>query len=178
MRREELEHVVGAAANLVGEEAFVLIGSQAILGTVADPPETLLRSMEVDLFPRDSPEKAIQIDGSLGDGSQFHATFGYYAHGVGPETAKAPRGWQDRLVRLEVPPRPGSTHGAVAYCLEPHDLVLAKCVAGRDRDREFTRDAVISGLVDRPTLLARIKDLPADRARRESIRRQLESIDA
>jgi hypothetical protein len=25
-----------------------------------------------------------------------HVTFGYYAHGVGPETAKAPAGWQER----------------------------------------------------------------------------------
>jgi hypothetical protein len=31
--------------------------------------------------------------GALGDGSPFHAAFGYYAHGVGPETAKAPAGW-------------------------------------------------------------------------------------
>ncbi len=29
-------------------------------------------------------------------------TFGYYAHGVGPETAKAPAGWEQRLVRVAV----------------------------------------------------------------------------
>jgi hypothetical protein len=45
--------------------------------------------MEVDIYPRYAPEVAIQIDGSLGDGSPFHNSFGYYAHGVGPLTAKA-----------------------------------------------------------------------------------------
>jgi hypothetical protein len=40
MRRHELEHVIGAAANVSGEDEFVLIGSQAILATHPDaPPE-------------------------------------------------------------------------------------------------------------------------------------------
>ena len=34
MRREDLEHVVGAAANVAGEDEFVVVGSQAILGLV------------------------------------------------------------------------------------------------------------------------------------------------
>lgn len=32
MRRADLEHVIAAAANVLGEDAFVVIGSQAILG--------------------------------------------------------------------------------------------------------------------------------------------------
>jgi len=46
MNRSELEHVLGAAANAVGEHAFVVIGSQAILGSFPDAPEELLRSMK------------------------------------------------------------------------------------------------------------------------------------
>ena len=30
---------------------------------------------------------ADKIDGAIGEGSQFHQTYGYYAQGVGPETA-------------------------------------------------------------------------------------------
>jgi hypothetical protein len=82
--------------------------------------------MEADLYPLANPGDADKIDGALGDGSQFHVAFGYYAHGVGPETAKAPAGWQTRLVRREVPPRPGSDKAAIAWCLEVHDLVLSK----------------------------------------------------
>lgn len=33
VRREHFEHVVAAAANIVGEDEFVVIGSQAILGS-------------------------------------------------------------------------------------------------------------------------------------------------
>ncbi len=65
---QELEHVLAAAAEVTGEEEFVVIGSQAILGSIAAPPSALLVSMEVDVA-RHAPEAAIQIDGSLGDGS-------------------------------------------------------------------------------------------------------------
>lgn len=97
MQSEEFDHILAAAAEVTGEEEFVVIGSQAILGSIVAPPFALLVSMEVDIYPRHAPEAAIQIDGSLGDGSPFHTSFGYYAHGVGPKTAKAPLGRQARL---------------------------------------------------------------------------------
>jgi hypothetical protein len=175
VRREHFDHVIAAAANIVGEDDFVIVGSQAILGPHPDAPETLLRSMEVDIYPAKSPVKANLIDGALGDGSQFHRSFGYYGHAVGPETAKAPDGWRARLVRIDVPPPVRSPRRPVAWCLEPHDLVLAKCVAGRERDWQFARDAVGSGLVDIAVLLSRIEDLPVDRGRRTYIRQMLES---
>jgi hypothetical protein len=68
----------------------------------------MLQSVEVDIYPLCDPRAADLIDGALGDGSQFHVAFGYYAHGVGPETAEAPAGWQERLVKRDVPSRPGS----------------------------------------------------------------------
>lgn len=105
MRREHFEHVVAAAANVVGEDEFVVIGSQAILGPYPDAPAALLRSMEADIYPVGHPGKADLVDGALGDGSPFHRSFGYYAHGVGPETAKAPSGWRERLIRVDVSPR-------------------------------------------------------------------------
>lgn len=37
------------------------------------------------------------IDGSIGELSAFHDTFGYYAQDVGPETATLPAGWVDRI---------------------------------------------------------------------------------
>lgn len=37
----------------------------------------------------------------------IQVTNGNYAHGVGPETAKGPAGWEERLVRAEVPTRLG-----------------------------------------------------------------------
>jgi hypothetical protein len=175
MRRDEFEHVIAAAAEVSGEREIVVIGSQAILGTFANPPEAMLFSAEADLYPLNDPAKAEAIDGSLGDGSYFHSTYGYYAHGVGPETAVAPHGWEERLVRVDIPPRVGQATGAVALCLEVHDLVLAKCVAGRERDRDWARIAITAGLVRFEDLLRRIPDLPegVDRARIEKMLRGL-----
>jgi hypothetical protein len=132
--------------------------------------------MEADIYPYSAPEKSDAIDGVLGDGSAFHQTHGYYAHGVGPDTAKAPAGWERRLVRVDVPPRAGLTLAAVAWCLEAHDLVLAKCAAGRERDREFARDALNAGVVDGETLRVRVVDLPVGAEQHVHIGRMLRAI--
>jgi hypothetical protein len=101
--------------------------------------------------------------------------FGYYAHGVGPETAKAPSGWQDRLVRREIPPRVGSAHTVVGWCLEPHDLVLSKCVRGAERDWEYASEALTAGLVRPDMLLAGVAALPVDSNLRDHIDLMLRS---
>jgi hypothetical protein len=66
VNRQELEHVINAAAEITGDE-IVVIGSQAILGPFPQAPPALLRSMEADLYPRNDPDRAIEIDGALGD---------------------------------------------------------------------------------------------------------------
>lgn len=176
MQRHQFEHVIAAAANVSGETEIVVVGSQAILGTYAEPPDELLESMEADVYPRRSPEKADEIDGALGDGSQFHLTYGYYAHGVGPETAKAPAGWQDRLVAVEIAPRVGSQTATTALCLELHDLVLAKAAAGRERDWEYVEQVLKAGLADHDTLLERVPYLPADAKAQERVAKMLSGI--
>ena len=176
MRRADFEHLIAAAAAVVGEEEIVVIGSQAILGSHPDAPRELLISMEADVYPRRHPERAEDIDGALGDGSQFQSTYGYYAHGVGPETVRAPVGWEDRLIRVEIPPRPGGKQGAVALCLEPHDLVLSKCAAGRERDWDFARDALKGGLVEYEELARRTDDLPLDQQAQEHVAAMLDGI--
>jgi len=172
MRRAELEHVIRAAAEVSGDDELVIVGSQAILGQFPDAPAGLLVSREADIYPKNHPEQADEIDGNLGDGSYFDSSFGYYAHGVGPETAKAPEGWEDRLI----PVRSENTGDATGWCLEAHDLILSKCAAGRDRDWEFAREALEHGLVDGDELRRRAADLPLPRERREAIQRMLAGI--
>jgi hypothetical protein len=176
MRRTEFEHVIAAAANVTGQDDFVVIGSQAILGTHPEAPVSMLMSLEADIYPRDRPDLADAIDGVLGDGSPFQATYGYYAHGVGPETAKAPAGWQQRLVRVIVPPRVKSDRAPVAWCLEVHDLVLSKCAAGRPRDWDYASDALTAGIVGGELLLQRVPDLPLNGAGRAHIASMLRAI--
>lgn len=53
MRRDQLEHAIRAAAQLVGLDSVVVIGSQGILGTWSEdmlPPEATM-SHEVDILP-------------------------------------------------------------------------------------------------------------------------------
>jgi hypothetical protein len=163
--RAEFEHVVRAAAAVVRDE-IVVVGSQAVLGQFPDAPAALLRSLEADVYPRGEPDRAIEIDGAIGDGSPFHETYGYYAHGVGPETAKAPAGWQDRLVRVDLPGTLPSDPPVTAWCLEIHDLVLSKLAAGRPRDYDYAREAVRNRLAKPETLRDLAQLMPArDRER-------------
>jgi len=152
MRRSDLEHLIRAAGRIAGERELVIIGSQSVLGQFPDAPVALLMSMEADLYPRAHPELADKVDGAIGEGSAFHQAHGYYAQGVGPDTATLPRAWQRRLVRVDN----ANTNGYAGLCLEVHDLAISKYVAGRERDREFTRELARHGLIDRVTLEKRL----------------------
>lgn len=160
MEREDLFHVVAVAAQLTKEEEFVVIGSQAIVGVYPSAPEEMLRSIEADIYPKNDPDKAALFEPDIGEGTPFHATFGYYAHSVGPKTAKAPAGWEDRLIKVVVPPRPYSKTQAIAWCIEAHDLVLAKLARGDQRDWDFARDAIKANLVQPDKLLKLIPTMP------------------
>jgi hypothetical protein len=173
VRREHLEHVIRAAADVTKDE-IVVVGSQAILAQHPDAPEALLVSIEADLYPRSDPRRADEIDAAMGDGSRFHETYGYYAHGVGPETSVAPAGWQERLVRLELPPILPRDRTVTAWCLDAQDLVLAKLAAGRQRDLEFAAEAIRAGLVDPMQLRLGVDLMPE--SHREPTRERLEGI--
>jgi hypothetical protein len=144
MTRSELEHVIRAAGAIAGTDELIVIGSQAILGTYSNPPKELVVSIEVDLYPLPDVEKADLIDGSIGEESPFHETFGYYAHGVGPETALLPRNWRDRLAVVGN----RNTRGVKAYCLHPIDIAISKLAAGRERDIEYVRILKYEKLID------------------------------
>lgn len=92
MKREQLEHVLRACA-IVNENSFVVVGSQAVLLAHSNAPSELLLSNEIDLYPAAHPELADLIDGAVGALSMFHDTYGYYADGVGPQTARMPGDW-------------------------------------------------------------------------------------
>jgi hypothetical protein len=154
MKRSELEHLIRAAGSIANDTQIVVIGSQAILGQFPDAPPALLVSAEADLFPLHRPELADLIDGSIGEGSHFHQLFGYYAQGVGERTAVLPKGWRERLVRIEN----ANTRGVAGLCLEVHDLAVAKHVAGREKDLKFTCELARHGMTESKTLLARLKD--------------------
>lgn len=101
MNREDLEHIIRAAGDVTDEYEFIIVGSQSILGPIPYPPDVFRLSAEADIYPRDAEEKSELIEGALGEGSQFHTTYGYYAQGVDSTTAKLPLGWEGRLHRVQ-----------------------------------------------------------------------------
>ena len=151
MKRSDLEHVIRAAGAIAQDGQIVVIGSQAVLGQFPDAPSALLVSMEADCFPLNRPERAELIDGAIGEGSGFHEQFGYYAQGVGRQTATLPAGWEERLV----PVTNANTGGVEGLCLEVHDLAVSKYVAGREKDLAFTSALARYRMTRKPTLLQR-----------------------
>jgi hypothetical protein len=179
VRREQLEHLLRSASKIAGVTDLVVIGSQAILGTYPEwelPTEATM-SVEADLaidahlarldLGVDESELADLIDGAIGEGSMFHETFGYYAQGVETATAVLTEGWRERLVPFICET---ADPVAVGWCLERHDLWVAKAAAGREKDHEFCKALASSDLVDPRTCLERIAVLAgADRRRAEVV---------
>jgi hypothetical protein len=155
MKFEQMCHLVRAATAISEETEFVIIGSQSILGSWPDAPAELLVSEEIDAWPRHRPDLADLLDGSIGELSPFHETFGYYLQGVGPETAVLAPGWQERLVRVTHP----SMGGGTAFCLDPIDLLAAKCAAGREKDLAFVQVALRSGRIEAAAVESRVAEL-------------------
>jgi len=158
MNRTQLEHIIRAASQISGDTEIVVIGSQAINAQEMALPPAAFQSLEADVFPRNYPERADEIDAAIGELSPFHSTHGYYAHGVSPKTATLPLGWEHRLIRLSSP----NTEGAVGLCLGIHDLMLSKYAAGREKDIAFNRALVRQGCVSKRKLLGLVRAMPVD----------------
>jgi hypothetical protein len=175
VRRDQLEHIVRATGAILDEQEVIVVGSQAILGSVAEArlPPAATRSVEADIVPLDDEDerKSTLVDGTIGELSPFHETFGVYAHGVGERTARLPRGWRSRLVPLNNE----NTRGVTGWCLEPHDLVVAKLLAGRPHDLEFCSALLSAGIVDLETVQARLSDSDLDSEERSIVDRRLMS---
>ena len=163
MKREQLEHVLRAASRIVHGDEFLVVGSAAVLGTYHETqlPHAASRSDEADLAPYDDPDgsKSMAIEGSLGQGSMFHETHGYYADGVDLGTAITPAGWEGRLVLFSPP----GAEGARGWCLEPHDVAASKLAAGRQKDYEFAAALLDEGLLELAVPAERLEQLPRER---------------
>lgn len=74
MTRDQLEHAIRAACDVAEDSEVWVFGSQAILGEFPEAPEALRASIEVDIQPKNRPDRADLVDGALGEMSQFHKT--------------------------------------------------------------------------------------------------------
>jgi hypothetical protein len=178
MEVNAVDHILRAAGAATGQRRFVLIGSAAIFAWRTAVPLELAMTREVDLFAyavdqATAESIAFELDGSLGQASQFDATYGYYCDGVGPSTAILPNGWEARSKEYSN----AATEGVVAIVPHPDDIALAKLCAGREKDVSWVRAAIAAGIVDPSQFRERFDQLPTDRAPgREALEARLATV--
>lgn len=171
MTRVQLEHLIRVAGTIADVDDIVVIGSQAILGQFPNAPSELLVSNEADLYPRDHSERSDLIDATIGEGSPFQRSFGYYAHGIDETSAILPDGWRDRLILLTGE----NTRFVRGWCLDVHDLAIAKYVAGREKDLDFTRMLARCALVSKTVLEQRLAATAIDSEMRALVAARIEA---
>ena len=172
MQRHQLQHVILEIGRRFDLPEFYIVGSAAILAAIPDPPAgSLTATRDVGVIPPgDDEQLADRISFVLGEASDFDMEYGYYAQGVSLRTpAFAPADWQARALPVRVAEYTG-------WCMEPHDLVLSKLGAGRDKDLEFARDAATLGLVRRDELLARLESVTCTDDHRKQITARVQAL--
>jgi hypothetical protein len=148
MRRDQLEHAIRTACQIIGHDAVVVVGSQAILGSFTDDelPAAATMSTEIDVLPlgedgTETARLADLIEGVAGEWSTFEELHGFNIDGVDLETATLPDGWRDRLVKVQNA-NTAAISGEpqyVGWCLDKEDLCVAKLCALREKDRNFVQ---------------------------------------
>ena len=171
MRRDQLEHAIRTACQIIGHDAVVVVGSQAILGSFAEDelPAEATMSLEIDILPvgDDSDETARLadlIEGVAGEWSPFEEQHGFSIDGVDLATAVLPDGWRERLVKVQNPntAAPSGAPQYTGWCLDKEDLCVAKLCALREKDRNFVAALLNAGLVDAPVIAKRLRKVPED----------------
>jgi hypothetical protein len=168
MRREHLEHIIRAAGDLLGETEVIVVGSQAVLGSVGEGiPAAALRSLEADVMAIDDPDgtKAMRINGNLGEMTLFDETNGYFAEGVGEGVSRFPDDWRDRMI----PFKTENTNGVTGWCVEVHDICISKLLANRDKDHEYVTALINSGHARPEILIERLESTPSSSEERTMV---------
>jgi hypothetical protein len=169
MRRDQLEHAIRAACQIIGRPEVIVLGSQAILGTFREDelPVRATMSGEVDILPiADSNEEterlADRIEGVAGEFSPFEQLHGFRIDGVDLTTSALPEGWRDRLVKVQNAntAEPAGQLQFTGWCLDKEDLCVAKLCALREKDQNFVSELLKAGLVDSGAIATRLATVP------------------
>ncbi len=132
----------------------MIIGTGAVIAQLKHVPLDLMQTREIDIYTcsaADAESISTLIDGTLGEGSPFDETFGYYAHGVGERTACLPDDWEERAVRFDIP----SLTSVVCLCPEVNDIALSKICAWREKDRSWLEAGIDTGVLSLDVMKAR-----------------------
>ncbi|AEG43900.1 DUF6036 family nucleotidyltransferase [Isoptericola variabilis] len=178
MRRDQLEHAIRTACQIIDHTEVIVVGSQAILGTYDESqlPAAATMSVEIDILPI-APTKeevislADRIEGVAGELSAFEALHGFSIDGVDLDTAILPTGWRDRLVKVQNAntAAPLGEPRFTGWCLDKEDLCVAKLCAFREKDRNFVAAMLDAGLVDRDLVAVRLQSVSTEYSTRADV---------
>jgi hypothetical protein len=165
MRRDQLEHAIRTACQIIGRPEVIVVGSQSILGTFREDelPAEATMSVEIDVLPiaddnAETERLADLIEGVAGEFSPFEELHGFSIDGVDLSTSALPAGWRGRLVKVQNAntAAPDGEPQYTGWCLDKEDLCVAKLCAFREKDQNFVAALVRSALVHRQTILSRL----------------------
>jgi hypothetical protein len=169
MRRDQLEHAIRTACQIIDASEVIVVGSQAILGTYGEDelPAAATMSAEVDVLPIadtdvETERLADAIEGVAGEFSPFEQIHGYSIDGVDLTTSALPDGWRTRLVRVQNAntAAPSGEPRFTGWCIDKEDLCVAKLCALREKDQNFVAALLDASLVDTDVISARLVNVP------------------
>lgn len=156
MRLEALKHLARVALEMTGPGSDLLVvGSSSLLGSfpeLGDESGPLGASYDADVVPRPfSEEIGTMLHEALGEDRRFHLLHGYCLDVLRPKIGEQfPVGWEERLVEIPELPR--------VRCLDPHDLAVAKCRTGREKDLELLQFLAKQRKLDLNQVEQRLRD--------------------
>lgn len=165
MRRDQLEHAIRTACQIIQHPEVIVVGSQAVLGTYHESqlPAAATMSIEVDILPMadtnaETARLADLIEGVAGEFSPFEELHGFSIDGVDLDTAVLPGGWRDRLIKVQNDntAAPAGEPRFTGWCLDKEDLCVAKLMALREKDRNFVASLLDASLVNRALVATRL----------------------
>ena len=144
LRKENIDHILRAAAAITNQSSFVLIGTGAVIATARHIPAVLMMTPEIDLYVEGDETEMFSdlIDATIGQGSIFHRTFRYFGDGVSARTAIMPRDWRSRAVIYTT-----ADKTVRALCPSADDIAVAKMCAWREKDVSWLGEAFASRIV-------------------------------
>ncbi len=170
MKRDDVMHVLRSAVVITGCKEWVVLGSQALALWDGDRSAPLEASEEVDLYAPESEAMTDLVEGTLGEGSMFQDTFGYFAHGVGPDTATFPATWTARSRVVAIP----GTDEATVRVPHPTDIAIAKLIAFRPKDIAFVSELMRCGFTTREQVRTALNEVAGEQERVQRALRWLE----
>ena len=151
MNLSHIHHVLTEAKKITNHTDYVIIGSLTALGLQTPPPDEMVRSIDVDLYPKDDPARAGEIAAIIGQGSAFEDEYGYYVDAASPDLPTLPDGWESRFVIYDF----GDVR---ALFLELNDAAISKYARGEIRDRIWIQEGLKAGLLSMPTIEYRLRE--------------------